>query len=157
MERKDTLRLLVLLMFFLLCGLCYYAGEVAAACGFERVPDFFYGVHDIHRILFMLPIFYAAYYFGSRAVLIMTILSISAFVPRALFISPFPDPLARVLVFGLVAGFLGYVVARLRTRVFVLNQKNVRLLKEREILVGRLAREEGKHSGDETEGWNSPD
>jgi PAS domain-containing protein len=71
-------------------------------------------VHDIHRLLFLAPILYAAYAFGIRATIIITIVSANIMLPRALFISPYPDPIARMLVTIVIEGALGYLIARNR-------------------------------------------
>jgi hypothetical protein len=74
--------------------------------------SFFFGVHDIHRLLFLVPIMYAGYYFGVRATAIVTILTVGAFLPRALFLSPYPDPLLRAALFIIIAAAVGYLFAR---------------------------------------------
>lgn len=95
--------------------LFYYFGELADYAGWEALKwSFFYTVHDVHRLLFLIPILYAGYVFGVRAVIIITIITTATFLPRALFISPYPDPLARMLVFVIAAGIMGYLTAYAR-------------------------------------------
>lgn len=102
----------VLFLLFGGCTLFYYLGELVDFASWEGMRwDFLYGVHDVQRLLFLAPIIYAAYIFGVKATLIMTILSLGAFLPRALFISPFPDPLLRTVLFGIIAGAMGYLAA----------------------------------------------
>ncbi|MFH1382079.1 MAG: PAS domain-containing protein [Chloroflexota bacterium] len=99
------------------CTLFYYFGELVEFAGWKALSwPFLYGVHDVHRLLFLAPIIYAAYVFGIKATVIITIISFMTFLPRALFISPFPDPLVRIVVFTLVAGIVSCLIAALRKR-----------------------------------------
>jgi hypothetical protein len=103
---------------FALCVVFYYFGEIIDAAGWDAIRfGFFFGVHDVHRLLYLAPILYAAYVFGIRAVLIVSIFAAASFLPRALLISPYPDPLLRSLLFAVIAGVLGYVVAVLKEEV----------------------------------------
>lgn len=104
---------------FILFGLCaffYYLGELLDFAGW-KVPkwDFLYGVHDFQRLLFLAPIIFAGCIFGLRAAITMTVLSTAVFIPRALFISQFPDPLARMLLFSVIAGAVGWLAATVRS------------------------------------------
>lgn len=107
----------LLFLIFAICGILYYMGEIADFFNWEALRlGFFYSVHDIHRLLFLAPIIFAAYHFGMRATVIMIILTICMFLPRALFISPYPDPLLRTGLFTLVAAAVGVLYARERDR-----------------------------------------
>jgi hypothetical protein len=114
-SERSPLRLFILLLLMAFCMVFYYFGELVdwAAWDVLRV-NFFYGVHDIHRLLFLAPIVYSAYCFGMRATVIVTIIALMTFLPRALFISPYPDPLLRMIVFTAIAGTIGYLVAVVR-------------------------------------------
>ena len=101
-------------LFFMwaLCTLFYYFGELVDWAHWEAIRwEFLYSVHDIHRLVYLVPIIYSAYIFGVKATVIFTILSMMTFLPRAIFISPYPDPLARMLLFTLIAGIVGYLIA----------------------------------------------
>ncbi len=107
----DNCRLLILGLMMLFCALFYYFGELADFLGWEALRwHFFYSVHDFHRLLFLAPIVYAGYFFGVRAAIIITVISVNIFLPRALFISPFPDPLPRTVLFIIIAGVIGYLI-----------------------------------------------
>ena len=67
-------------------------------------------VHDIHRLLFFAPIMYACYFFGLKAMVIVSAASLVVFLPRAIFISPFPDSTWRAVIFVIFAGILCYLV-----------------------------------------------
>ncbi len=111
--RKGSHYALPLLLFlFFLCVLVYYFGELVdfAGCGFLR-RSFFYQVHDIQRLFFIAPVLYSAYLFAMPGALAGAAASLIAFLPRALFVSPYPQPLARALVFVLFLGLLGIFVA----------------------------------------------
>ena len=112
--RSDNFhKLYMLLSLFIICTLLYYFGELAEFFGWEALRwEFFYGVHDIHRLLFLAPIIYAGYFFGVKAAIIITIIAVGTFLPRALFISHFPDPLLRTVLFIIIAGIIGYFTGR---------------------------------------------
>lgn len=86
----------ILLSVFALCALLYYFGELVDYAGWSSLRlEFFYGVHDVQRLFFLVPIVYAGYFFRVRGAIIVTIAAFLVFLPRALFISEFPDPLVR--------------------------------------------------------------
>ena len=113
---KITFKPFIMPLLLIFCTLFYYWGELVdwAAWNVLRA-NFFYSVHDIHRLLFLVPIIYAAYTARVRGALIVTLVSFVIFLPRAFFISPYPDPLLRMVIFTLGAGVIGYLVARIRT------------------------------------------
>ena len=112
-SRRDFRRFYTMVLLFVLCVLFYYFGELIDFLGWEVLRwDFFYSVHDIQRLLFLAPIVYAGYFFGVKAAVIMAIIAVGTFLPRALFVSPFPDPLLRTLLFIVVAGTIGYLTGR---------------------------------------------
>ena len=89
---------------FGLCTLLYYFGELIDFAGSTAVQrDFFYGVHDVHRVLFILPIVYAAHQFRIKGSLIVTVAAFLVFLPRAIMVSPFSDPILRPVLFTIVA------------------------------------------------------
>ncbi|UCH50540.1 MAG: hypothetical protein JSV54_05835 [Chloroflexota bacterium] len=76
--------------------------------------EFFYGVHDVHRLLFLVPIIYAGYNARVKGAVIVTLVSFVIFLPRAFFISPFPDPLLRMVLFTVTAGLIGSLIGVIR-------------------------------------------
>jgi K+-sensing histidine kinase KdpD len=113
---KVVFRPFILFLLLLICSLFYYFGELVDWAAWDAVrSNFFYGIHDVHRLLFMAPILYAAYMAGVKGAIIITLISFIIFLPRAFFISPYPDPLLRMVIFTLFAGTVGYLVARLRS------------------------------------------
>jgi len=113
LRSRNFHRLYILGLLLVYCILFYYFGELVDFAGWEALRwGFFYGVHDVHRFLFLAPIIYAGYVFGVRAAVIITIVAAMTFLPRALFISPFPDPLLRTVFFIIIAGTIGYLTAK---------------------------------------------
>ncbi len=110
---RNSYSVYVIFLAWGLCTLFYYFGELVDLAGWEGLRwEFFYGVHDAHRLLFLGPIIYAGYIFGKKAAIIITIIVIMTLLPRALFVSPFPDPLLRTGIFVVVAGVMGYITAK---------------------------------------------
>ena len=112
-NRGQVLRFYFVFLLFALCALIYYFGELINFAGWDFLKSvtFFFGVHDVHRLLFLIPIMYAGYYFGIKPSIIITILAIGVFIPRSLFLSPYPDPLLRTGIFTVFAGVIGYLFA----------------------------------------------
>lgn len=118
LRNKDFWRLYILAVLLVFCSIFYYFGEIIDLAGWKNLRlDFFYGVHDVHRLLFIIPIVYAGYVLGTRATILVTLVVGGICTPRALFISPYPDPILRPLIFIMIAGSLGYLAALLRTRL----------------------------------------
>jgi hypothetical protein len=112
-HRWNIHKFYLLFFIFLICCIFYYFGEIVDFFNWDSLRwEFFYSVHDIHRLLFLVPIIYTAYYFGTRPTIIIILLTICAFLPRALFISPYPDPLLRASLFTVIAAVLGILFAR---------------------------------------------
>ena len=113
LRRLNIRRFYFLFLIFAICVIFYYFGEIVDFFGWEALRfDLFYTVHDIHRLIFLFPIMYAAYYFGMKATIIIIILTISVFMPRALFISPYPGPLLRPVLFTIAVALIGLFMAR---------------------------------------------
>ena len=141
MRNRESRRPYILLLLYGLCTLFYYFGELVDLAGWEAIHwGFLYSVHDVHRILFLAPIIYAGYFFGVRAVTIITIVSFMTFLPRALFISPFPDPLLRTLLFIIIAGTMGYLTAKVRSESERCGRLEALVRIERDKLQGILER-----------------
>jgi len=113
---RDPYRFYILFLLYGFCTLFYYFGELVDFAGWEALHwSFFYTVHDVHRLFFLVPIIYAAYVFGLKATVIITIVTVNTCLPRALFISPFPDALLRMLLFIAIAGTIGCLTAIVRS------------------------------------------
>ncbi len=143
MKNRNSHRTYILLILYVFCALFYYFGELVDLAGWEAMRwGFLYGVHDIHRLLFLAPIVYAGYFFGARAVTLITIVSIMTFLPRALFISPFPDPLLRTVLFTIIAATMGYLTAKVRSESKRRSSLEAMLIIERDRLLRILEKME---------------
>lgn len=111
----DAHRSYILPILIVLCTIFYYFGELIDWAAWNSIrSEFFYGVHDIHRLVFMAPIIYAGYYGRVRGAIIITLITFLIFLPRAFFISPYPDPFLRMLLFTIIAGVIGVLTGVVR-------------------------------------------
>jgi signal transduction histidine kinase len=98
----------IVLSLFVICALLYYFGELIDYAGWSSLRrDFFYGVHDVHRLFFLAPIIYAGHSFRVKGALIVTFAAFIVFLPRVLIVTPYPDPMLRMVLFTVVAGLVG--------------------------------------------------
>lgn len=108
----------ILVLLCLYYPLIYYFGEIVDHFGWAALRwDFFYTVHDIHRVVFLIPILYASYHFGIKGGVITTIFASAVFLPRGFLLSPYPDPISRMVVFVIFALCLGIFVGTLHNRL----------------------------------------
>ncbi len=115
--RKISFRPFVLPLMLAVCSLFYYFGELVDWAAWDAARNnFFYGIHDVHRLLFLAPIVYAGYTARIRGAVIITLISFIIFLPRAFFISPYPDPLLRMIIFTVFAGVIGCLVGVIRNQ-----------------------------------------
>ena len=57
---RTTFRLFILPLLLVFCTLFYYFGELVEWAAWDALrSNFFYGIHDVHRLLFLMPIAYA--------------------------------------------------------------------------------------------------
>jgi PAS domain-containing protein len=118
------------------CTLFYYFGELVDLAGWDALRwNFFYGVHDVHRLLFLMPIIYAGYTARMKGALIVTLGAFAVFLPRAFLISPYPDPLLRMVLFTIIAGVIGSLIGVIRNRSERCQQLEAMIRKERDILL----------------------
>lgn len=121
---KAYLRPLIMFILLGLCSLIYYFGELIDWAAWNAIrSDFFYGIHDIHRLLFLAPIIYAGYVARVKGAVIITLISLIIFLPRAFFISPYPDPLLRMVLFVIFAGIIGTLIGIIRNQADELSKK----------------------------------
>ena len=115
--KRLTFKPFILPLLLVLCTLFYYFGELADWAAWESLrASFFYSIHDVHRLLFLAPILFAAYTARVRGAIIVTLVSFVIFLPRAFFISPYPDPLLRMAIFTIFAGVVGVLVGVVRNQ-----------------------------------------
>jgi two-component system sensor histidine kinase DegS len=101
-QRNPHLWIIVALMAIL--TISYYADEL----GVDWLPlghrffDEEY-IHDIHRLLFLIPMVYCAIVFRLKGAIVISVATLCIVFPRALFFSPNPDPVLRTLIFSGIA------------------------------------------------------
>jgi diguanylate cyclase (GGDEF)-like protein/PAS domain S-box-containing protein len=111
----------ILLALFVACTVFYYFGELVNLFGWEALRwEIFYTVHDPHRMLFLVPILYSSYYYRLRGALLANVISLLIFLPRAFFISPYPDATLRMVAFVILAIVISILV------VFTFNDRDKR-------------------------------
>lgn len=79
--------------------------------------SFFTTVHDLHRTLLLIPIIYAASVFRVRGSLITSLVFLCVILPRALLFSPYPEAIARSLLFVALAAFISLFIATQLNRI----------------------------------------
>jgi len=136
MRQRINVKQFIMPLLMILCALFYYFGELVDWAAWDALrQNFFYGVHDIHRLLFLAPIIYAAYTARVKGAIIATLVSFIIFLPRAFFISPFPDPLLRMVLFTIFAGVIGVLVGTIRNQTIKSQQLEATLYNERNKLL----------------------
>jgi nitrogen-specific signal transduction histidine kinase len=126
-------------LLFAYCTLFYYFGELIDYAGWERVrQDFFYGVHDVQRLVFLAPIIYAGYTFRVKGALAVTVAAFLTFLPRGLVVSPYPDPVLRMGLFIVVAACIGVLTGMVRNEAEKRSQLEARLTSERDRMLSML-------------------
>ena len=104
--------LYALLALFIACTILYYFGELVSFFGWEALRwDIFYTVHDPHRMLFLVPILYSSYYYRLPGALLANLAALLIFLPRAFFISPYPDATLRMVIFVVVSIIISILTA----------------------------------------------
>jgi signal transduction histidine kinase len=93
------------------CTLLYYFDQTPLVRMSPFNNSFFTQVHDIYRILFFIPVVYAALVFRIRGSLIVSFAFLGVVLPRALLLSPYPDPLLRSLLFVAFAALISLLLA----------------------------------------------
>ncbi len=96
------------------CSIFYYLDTILELMGWMR-PQWgvLYTVHDLHRLLFFIPVVYASYIFRVRGAIVTTLISMLIFLPRAILISPYPEPVLRPIAFVIILGGVGILVSKL--------------------------------------------
>jgi len=145
LRSRDLYLFCIMIALFGICTLLYYFGELVDFAGWEALrQDFFYTVHDIHRLFFLGPIIYAGYIYRVKGAVLVTIAAFIVFLPRALFISTFPDPVLRAVLFTIVAGLMGCLTGMVRNESERRSLLEARTKSERDRMFRMLANmEEG--------------
>lgn len=142
LRRRDFHRNFIIFL-FVYYSIVYYLGELVELAGWEALSwEFFYGIHDVHRLFFLIPIIYTGYIFRIKWALITTLASFMVFLPRALIISPFADPILRTVLFTIVAGIVGTLTGMVRNESERRSCLEALIENEKDKLLGILERME---------------
>jgi len=140
---KRSFHAIFLSLLFVYYSVVYYFGEIVDATGWEFLHwDFFYGIHDIHRLFFLIPVIYAGYVFRIKWSLVVTFIAFLVFLPRAIFISPFSDPILRIVLFTLLSGIVGTLTGMFRNESERRSSLEHTVKTERDKMLGILNRME---------------
>ena len=72
-----THRPFILFFLLVLCTLLYYFGELVDWAAWDALRnEFFYSIHDVHRLFFLAPIIYAGYVDRIKGALIITLVTL---------------------------------------------------------------------------------
>ena len=138
---RNSYKLFILPLLLVFCTLIYYFGELVDFAGLEALRwKFFYSVHDIHRLFFLAPIIYAGYVSRVRGAVIITLVAFIIFLPRAFFVSPFPDPILRTVLFTIIAGTMGVLTGIARNELERRRHLEALVRSEKDKLLGILER-----------------
>jgi diguanylate cyclase (GGDEF)-like protein/PAS domain S-box-containing protein len=111
----------ILLALFIACTAFYYFGELVKFFGWDALSwDIFYTVHDLQRMLFLIPILYSSYFYRVRGALMANIISLLIFLPRAFLISPYLEATLRTVFFVMIAAVFSTFT------VLIFNQRDKR-------------------------------
>lgn len=133
---KVNFRPFILPLLLVFCTLFYYFGELVTWAAWDTLrSNFFYSVHDVHRLLFLAPIIYTGYTARVKGALIVTMITFIIFLPRAFFISPYPDPLLRMVLFVIFAGVIGALVGTIRNQTIKSQRLEAVITSERDKLL----------------------
>jgi len=139
LKSRDFYRFYILVALFGTCGVIYYLGEIVDLTGWESLGHrFFYGVHDVQRLFFLAPIMYAGYVYRVKGALAVTAAAFLAFLPRALWISPYADPVLRPALVTLAAGVVGVLIGMIHNESERRIALQSLLIKDRERLLRLL-------------------
>ena len=131
------------------CSVFYYMDVIINLGGGVHLQwKIFYTVHDLHRVLFLIPAMYAAYEFRIRGIAVTSFLSLLIFLPRALVVSPYPDPLLRALIFMITMVIMGVLLSKLLSNISQSKTLEQNLLQSHSDLVRVKAEEALRESKD---------
>jgi signal transduction histidine kinase len=130
----------VIVCLFLGLTLIYYIEFIATTTNSFLDEVLFAGVRDLHRTFFLIPIVYAALIFGIKGSLIVSLAFLCVVLPRAFFLSPYPNPLLRASISVASSAIIGMLVAAWHSRLKAEKKDKERLAAAYEELKGYHSR-----------------
>lgn len=101
----------------IVCSMVYYMDIILDIAGLPSPGwNVFLIDHELHLLLFSIPLLYTAYVYRVRGIIITGVILILIFVPRAIFSVPYLEPFFRAVVFAVFAFILGILIAYVQTR-----------------------------------------
>lgn len=101
----------------IVCSILYYLDVIL---DLVELPNpgwsVFLMAHNLHLLLFSIPLLYAAYVFRIRGIVVTGVVLALIFIPRAIFAAPYLEPLFRAAVFLPFAVILGVLIAYVQNR-----------------------------------------
>ena len=110
-------------------GVIYYGDHV-------NIPDFipfakaFFTteyMHDVHRALLLIPMLYTALVFQRKGAIVISFACFGIVLPRAVFLSPYPDAIPRALIFIALASLATVLLGMEQKRRKSLNKAYAKL------------------------------
>ena len=119
----------------MVCTIFYYLGAIVELMGWLKLQwGVLYAVHDLHRLLFFIPVLYAAYIFRVRGAIVTALISLLIVLPRAMFISPYAESLLRPIAFVIILGGVGVLTSKLLDNLTERRQAEARIQQQNEFL-----------------------
>lgn len=139
---RRSVDFIIVILLLVFCTLFYYLGELVDFAGWAAARwSFLYTVHDLHRLLFLSPIIYAGYAFRVRGGVLVTLIAFVLMMPRALFISTYPDPMVRVVIFAIFALTVALLTGMARNQA----GKSARLHEQQQDIYRQLQQSEERY------------
>jgi signal transduction histidine kinase len=95
----------------LLCIFQYYVDRTSLTDLAFFNNSFFTGIHDINRVLFLLPLVYAALVYRVRGSVIISVIFLIVVLPRAIWFSTYPNPIYRAVTFVMISGLIDVLIS----------------------------------------------
>jgi signal transduction histidine kinase len=107
----SAIHLSVIVLLFLGLTLLYYIEFVTTTANVFLDQALFSGIRDLHRTFFLIPIVYASLVFGKKGSLVSSFAFLCVVLPRAFFLSPYPNPVLRAVISVASSAIIGFLVA----------------------------------------------
>jgi two-component system, NtrC family, sensor kinase len=112
-----AIHLSVIVLLFLGLTLVYYIELAITTTNTFLDEALFSGVRDLHRTFFLVPIVYAALIFGRKGTILASMAFLGIVLPRAFFLSPYPNSLLRASISVVSSAIIGMLVAAWRKQL----------------------------------------
>lgn len=101
----------------IVCSLLYYQDVILDLAGSPSPGwSIYFITHDLHLLLFSIPLLYAAYIFRIKGVVITGVIIMLVYIPRAIFTAPYLEGYFKALVFTIFIVIMGILIAHLQSR-----------------------------------------